>query len=189
MQVAYVHIPKTGGGSIKHWWASEIATKHQLITHAHLDLKAIAETTGQSFDISFTVVRNTWSRLISAYVFAQSKIPKKLSKDPGNVWLSEAIMQHNLGIIPWLEWMLSQDHVNTRCQARYSQGIEHVIRDHAMEEWKHLQRVLGVDSVPGRTHRVLDYDPNDYMRQPLIDWISKTYAEEIELFRFTPARL
>ena len=189
MKVAYVHIPKTGGGSIKHWWATEIEDKHQLITHAHLDLMGIISVTGQSIDTSFTVVRNTWSRLISAYVFAKSKIEKKSSKDPGNVWLLDSIVQHNQGIIPWLDWMRSQDHVNTRCQVRYSQGVEHIIRDHALEEWHHLQRVLGLDSVPGRTHRVLEYDQNDYLDQPLIDWIGNNYADEIDLFQFTSPRI
>ena len=184
MKVGFVHIPKTGGGSVKHWWNQSVQPRHQMITYAHQDLAQILQTTQQTVDTSFTVVRNTWRRLISAYEFARIKIPKKLQKDPDNAWLKESIQQHNQGILAWLEWMMDQDHVNVRCQSVYSLGIPHVIVDHDPGQWQKFALMLGVLALPARTHRVMDYDPLQYLNADFKGWVATWYQDEIDRFGF-----
>lgn len=186
MKVAYVHIPKTGGGSIKHWWATNVSLRHDMITSGHQNLEEILRTTEQSIDTSFTLVRNSWGRLISAYVFAENKIKKKLSKYPNDPNWSESFSKYRSGIIPWLEWMQSHDHINVRCQVRYSEGVQHIIRGHSADAWQRFLNVLGVTLRPSRTHRVLDYDPSVYMSREYVDWVADHYQDEIKEFGFQP---
>ena len=185
--MAYIHIPKTGGGSIKHWWQQEVSSHHDMVTWFHHDLAGILTMTGQTPDTSFTVVRNTWRRLISAYVFGRQKALKKLLKRGEDAHAQTILHMHDQGIIPFLEWMREQDHHNVRCQARYSEGVEHVIRDHSPVEWQSLLDLLGASKRPDPTHRVQQYDCQDYMRSDFIHWVSSRYRDEIELFGFSPS--
>lgn len=186
MKVAYVHIPKTGGGSIKHWWTTEVSPRHEIVTWYHEDLEGIKHMTGIMPDTSFTVVRNTWRRLISAYMFGRHKTEKKLRKRGQDADAQETLDRHQQGIIPFIEWMRERDHYNVRCQAKYSAGVTHVIRDHSSEEWQPLLNLLGVPSRPGHTHRVLDYDPKKYMNSQFVDWVTVHYRDEIKTFGFQP---
>lgn len=186
MKVAYVHIPKTGGGSIKHWWQTEVSARHDIVTWYHHDLAGILTMTGERPDTSFTVVRNTWRRLISAYMFGRHKALKKLRKRGEDPDAQATLKMHSLGIIPFIEWMRESDHHNVRCQARYSEGVQHVIRDHSADEWQRFLDLLRVTSRPARTHRVLDYDPSEYMTRQYVDWVADHYQLEIKTFGFQP---
>ena len=78
MKIAFVHIPKTGGGSIVEWYKRN-NLQSQFVFHGHKDIEYI-KAIDNSFNTSFCVVRNTYSRLISAYVFSEAKFRKNIAK-------------------------------------------------------------------------------------------------------------
>ena len=61
-----------------------------------------------------------------------------------------------------------------------------MIRDHAPDEWQAFTALLGVETQPARTHRVLDYDPADHMQPQFVDWVKTHYRDEINQFGFEP---
>lgn len=186
MKIAYVHIPKTGGGSVKHWWTQDVDPLHKMINQGHKDLHFLADQTTDLIDTSFTVVRNTWKKLISNYVYTRTKLAKKKIKRPYDTLTMEACRHHDMGIIPFTEWMRSINHHNVRCQVSYSQNVEHIIVDHDPRQWSAFCQLLGVDHAPAHTHRVQRYDYAQYLTQDFIEWTADHYALEIERFGFKP---
>lgn len=93
--IHFVHIPKTGGTSIEKWFSEKYPSlllngKLEGVpsTLQHLDAKQYTKLFGDWPDFEFTVVRNPYDRLISAYRWRYSRAAKAGSYvPPFKLWL------------------------------------------------------------------------------------------------------
>ena len=69
INITYVQIPKTAGTSIGHWLIDHKRTSVYKEWYNHPTLEEINSAIDKNF--SFTVVRNPWDRIVSAYYFLQ----------------------------------------------------------------------------------------------------------------------
>jgi hypothetical protein len=65
----FVHIPRTGGTSVKDLCKFRLHKVDSHLTYTEIVEKLKRE--GKAFDFSFAVVRNPWARLVSAYEYAK----------------------------------------------------------------------------------------------------------------------
>lgn len=186
MLVAFVHIPKTGGGSVKHWWNQFVADQHSMVTYMHKGLDDVLSYHCCQVDTSFTMVRNTYHRLVSLYVFAQAKAQRALIYDPNDIKALEMLNYHAQGIIPFLRWMQDISHDAVKSQMDYCKNVEHVIVDNNPEQWQIFCDRIGIKGMPERTHRVQNYDFLDFYDQNFQQWVHHNYTAEIDYFEFTP---
>jgi len=62
----FVHVPKTGGTSIRHL-LEPLCAKNITSHHTALDIRSIIGSSKYDKALSFTVIRNPWDRLVSLY--------------------------------------------------------------------------------------------------------------------------
>jgi hypothetical protein len=67
-QLTFIHIPKTGGSSIKTWVRNNNLT-HQILLGGHY-----APTPADPVTNGFVVVRNPWDRIVSLYLFMRTQL-------------------------------------------------------------------------------------------------------------------
>ena len=179
-RIAFIHVPKTGGGSIKYW-----LDKHRpdvihsdRFNEAHLNKSELESIVGK-IDWSFCCVRNTYARMISFYEFSKEKY--------GNIILSyEDYTEEQLndvpepemqalekskkiysviqkGIIPFMQWSIETQHRASLSQLEWIKDVDYFCRiEHMKEDFKHVQEKLDCDLSLGKTHRVLSYNPKIY---------------------------
>ena len=156
----YIHIPKTGGTTIETLFGEK---------HDHDNQEEIIEKIGmpawQSY-LKFSIVRNPWDRMVSAYSYVNKPCPFKewLNKDRTDwFWLIMAK--------PQLDWV---------------KGVDHIIR---FENYtKGLQDVCGklgkdFDKVPRANkskhgHYSLFYDDDT------IEFVKQMYQKDIDYFEY-----
>jgi hypothetical protein len=185
MNIAFIHIHKTGGGSVIEWF-NRNNLNNKLIFYGHKDLNQIKSLTSQNIDISFCVVRNTYERLISAYEFTYQKVKKKIFKN-NNIEINQKILDtYNNGIISFVEYMHSINHVTTRNQLEFSQGVDFILHNDQLSKYNKLNELFKIDNIIKKERRVNTYEDKSYYTNGFIDTVNTLYREEINYFDFTP---
>jgi len=203
-KIAFIHIPKTGGGSIKHW-----INKHDVdIIHsdafddAHLTLDEIEKRVGK-VDWSFCCTRNTYAKMISFYEFSKEKFErnariyenftdKQFKTVPESKILilqnsKKVVNIINKGIIPFMEWAIETNHRGSLSQLDWVKNVDYICRtENIKDDFKVVQKKLNCDLTLGKTHRVLKYNPEIYYNKKFIDFIYENYKDEIEHFNYKP---
>lgn len=193
LQVIFVHIPKTAGGSIK-TWLSENSIKHnnRLIVHETLDeIKEIYPM----YDFSFACVRNTYDRMISLYEWTKRKLYKKIGKrnrreqeqDLRDLELQKVIEE---GIVPFIHFIMAgsygEDFI-VRKQTSWIQGVDIVLRMETLEEdFKIIQEKLNCDQPLTQQVHKLSYDPVDYYSEEFVKTVETYFQDEIDFFGYKP---
>ena len=186
--LAFVHIPKTAGGSIK-WWIKQYNLPVFCSGH-----KSLAELKQQSNSItkSFCVTRNTYARMISVYVFAEYKAHKRLSKRNDQLYkpAKDMLAMHQKGIEYFIEWMVDCRHVNVRSQMGWIQDVDYVLsQENINQEFKIIQDLVNCKHpLPNSVHK-LNYNPALYYTSSYISCINRLFADEIEYFKYAPSIL
>ena len=73
--VAFIHIPKTGGVSIRQWGVDALGKRCRLIHKGrkHMTIHQIREKVDEELHTSFTVVRNPYDRAVSAWAYYKER--------------------------------------------------------------------------------------------------------------------
>lgn len=187
MKLAFVHIPKTAGGSVKNWFRNYCPDT--LVNPGHVLLKNF----DQEYDKSFTIVRNTYHRLISAYVFAKKYGPKKYNKRlmknnlQGLEEMQKTIDATNRGIVYWVNHLIETNNNTAYDLFTWTEGVDIILHQETLkEDFNIIKDITGVNTVIEKTRHVMIYDRNDYITTEYIKLIDKHYAKEIEYFNYKP---
>ena len=79
--VAFIHIPKTGGVSIRKWGKTALGKRCRLIHKGrkHMTIYQIRKKVDQDLPTSFAVVRNPYDRAVSAWAYYKDKNKTELT--------------------------------------------------------------------------------------------------------------
>lgn len=185
MNVLFVHIPKTAGGSIFRWWLNNCQESNfKIIRNKHLTL---ADAT-QSFDKSFTVTRNTFDKLISLYVFQEHKCYQKLRKNYKVDFYNNILDAWNKGITYYLEYALDNQFNGVKSQVDYIEGVEHIFStENLKNDFKTIQDWSNCYIPLEKNVHVGNYNKKDFLTKEYISFVEKHFEKEIEYFNFKPS--
>jgi hypothetical protein len=184
MNVLFVHIPKTAGGSIYRWWNTNLAdSKFQLIRNKHLT----ASDATQQYDTSFTVTRNTYNKLISLYVFQEHKCYQKIRKNYKINFYNNILDAWNKGIVYYLQYAIDNEFNGVKSQVEYIQGVEHILStENLKEDFKLIQQWSNCNTPLEKNVHVGQYNKDNFLTKDYVRFIEKNFEEEIELFNYKP---
>lgn len=115
--ILFVHIPKSGGTAIKHWFEQNFSTAVNFKNLKHANLHEIKSQINLEDETSFTIVRNPWSRAVSAFFYEQ-----KIIRDRINL-----IKKNHPKIKPWKEkWKLEH---NEKLLEEYNHGLKYYLEN------------------------------------------------------------
>lgn len=191
-----VHIPKTAGGSIRRWFGSNVdGSKFQLVG-GHNFIEGISKE-HPNYEYSFAVVRNTYHRIISGYVFARYKQQQKFNKQSKRSFEQQnhVVFDHakkmlavfDKGIEYFVEYSQENASIISIPQTRWIQGVDHVFQhDNLNHDFKKIQKDVNCSIPLEKTHHVLKYNRQDYLNKKFIKVVEKYYENEIQYFNFKP---
>ena len=184
MKVLFVHIPKTGGGSVYRWWNTNLKNSNfQLIRNQHLT----AQDATQKYDTSFTVTRNTFNKLISLYVFQEHKCYQRIRKNYKIDFYKDILKAWNKGIVYYLEYAIDNEFNGVKSQVEYIQGVEHVLStENLKEDFKLIQQWSNCNIPLKKNVHVGSYDKNSFFTKEYIKFIEKNFEPELDLFGYKP---
>lgn len=183
MKIAFVHIPKTGGGSVFNWFKNN-NLMDLLVYYGHKDLDYIKSHYTGTYSTSFSIVRNTYDKLISSYVFSKNKMLKKANKGDNRETHLKLLAAHEQGLIPFVQTMIDLNYIHTRSQIEYTKGVEHILK--TPNENNILQKLTGCSIPIQKTDRILSYNKKDFYTPQYIRFVEKHFGQEIEHFGFQP---
>lgn len=188
MKLAFVHIPKTAGGSIKTWFRNHC--NETFVTQRHNLLKEF----NYDYDISFTVTRNTYKRLISLYNHSKIITPQKIFKrelkqtKPEEVIHLKEIKKHqDRGLLDYLRYLIDIDDNATKSLLQWTDDVDIVLEQENLKtQFKQIQTLANCFvPLPTDIHK-MKYNYEDFCTNEYISFIEKNFEKEIELFNYTP---
>jgi hypothetical protein len=184
----FVHIPKTGGISIKRSLFSRSSMPHL----SAYDYKVIfGENTYQKY-LTFSFVRNPWDKLLSAYLYLKSEKCTGRDKQWANYNLSgfnefESFVKHWVNydniykcvhFIPQ-HWFI--------CNANLAQEVNFIGSFEELEkDFKYIQKKLGLHynlRHLNKGNRPRDY--KDYYTKETREIVAQVYRNDIEVFDYS----
>lgn len=184
MKVAFVHIPKTAGGSI-HTWLKDNHENHFEYHTGHRFLNEIYETNGVC-DFSFTCTRNTYSRMISLYNWNGHKLYRKYYKS-GKTQFVDEISAHEKGIVEYMYWARENNKLVTISQLEWIKGVDIILtQENLKEDFKIIQNKLNCyNTLPTHVHK-RNYVAKDFYTKDFKLAIEDLFGDEIEHFKYLP---
>jgi len=189
MKIAFVHIPKTAGGTVKDWF--KMYCPDILIKAGHQPLELY-----NGYDYSFCIRRNTFKRLISLYVFSCNtfdiKIQKRISK--GNIQQIPRLIESKeiakKGLVPWLKWSKQNNERALWSLSKWTNGVDFVLeQENLNNDFKKIQELCSCNNplpvMSPRAH-ISNYNYSDLCTNEYIDWIEKNYLHELEEYNYKP---
>lgn len=192
MKLAFVHIPKTAGASITKWFRTN-NLPFQPIEHLTLQERKDRDPY-LNYDKSFTVVRNTYSRMLSLYNFGKYKIPKSIWRanktnniDMINNYYKPLQDAWNKGIVYYIDYCVANKLRNVKCQTDFIDGVDIILQYESLEQnFVQVQKLVNcyipltqqIHSYKNKT--VMEYS-TEYKK-----CIQKHFQKDLELFNYVP---
>lgn len=191
MKIAFVHVPKAAGGSIKNWLTKNIGRENYAYT-GHFSLSDKKDILPE-YDKSFCVVRNTYDRLISLYTWMNLKFPRVIKKatNAGNEEnLNKALKLkegHDKGLIPFFETYQELNWTNLS-QLHYIKGIDYILRYETLDnDFKIIQEKLNCfEPLEKISHVQKSYDKKIFYTDDFKNYVIKNFEEELDFFQYSP---
>lgn len=183
--LAFVHVPKNAGGSIKHW----IKTNNLKILHAgHKDLKGLVDHFPNcNILTSFAITRNTYSRCISLYNFVKIKSERRIKENKNSALGYKMLDIHKRGIEYTLEWFVDNNHVNVKYQQDFIKGVSLVIPFESLKvNFQKIQKLTNCYSPLTNTIHKSHNDTSHLFTQSYINCVERLFAPEIDYFNYSP---
>ena len=196
-KIVMVHIPKTAGGSIERWFGSNVDTANFRLVSSHRFIEGLAKE-NPTFEYSFAVVRNTYDRIISGYLFLKHKQELKLRKQSKKKTTDRnlEVYDHALkmlkiydkGLEYFVEYAQENPTIISFPQIRWIQGVDHIFRmENLVEDFKKIQKDVNCFVPLDKTNHVLQYNKQEYMTKKFISVVEKYYTDEIQFFNYKPS--
>lgn len=201
MTILFIHIPKTGGTSIRTWFDENVNIErpNSIISFDHTPYYDVVKNYG-NFDWSFTVVRNTYERLVSLYLYSWNKSKRRMEKgiknntiDEDNTFITKIAEE---GIIKFLNTFIDEKRNELAgrvlprliSQLEYSNGVDYILRhDNLINDFKIVQEKLNcfIPLTQKRNYMGTEELKLKYYTPEFFKIIEKYYGEEIEYFKFS----
>ena len=195
----FIHIPKTGGTSIRHWLVDNCSAISHKSTK-HLNLSEVETFFNRKFEYSFAVVRNPWDRALSTYFYQLNFFKHRLeilhagtAKLNKAKWSKQYIQKnyelYSKGFEYFLDHILPNIVNSERVafkQTFFTGGVTKVLKlENINQEFKLIQDKFNCyNNLP--RHNVSKHNLYDtyYTSSKLIDQVSKIYSEDINTFGY-----
>lgn len=187
-KIGFVHIPKTAGGSIHHWFG---VNNPDVIfcTSVHTFLEDIEKEHGK-VDFSFTCVRNIYDKMISFYNWQGPKHTKKHQKSLkkyGTSIYTDEIAAYEKGIVEYIRYAKSTNNIMTISQLDYIHKVDFVMQMKDLEnDFKIIQEYTNCYAPLEKTKHVLNYNAQDFFTKDFKIAVKEIFADEIEYFNWKP---
>lgn len=197
MAGVFVHIPKSAGMSIRSWITANVNTTEdeKLVCYGHLPFSTIQKNYS-NIDWSFTIVRNSYERLVSLYLYTERKTKRRTEKaikrgerDEGNEFVYN---KTQLGIIPFLDFFLKDrvddDFLKTLRvnQAQYAKGVDYILRhENLNEDFKIVQEKVNCFIPLTQDRNFMGIDKTPYYTPEFFKFVEDNFGEELEEFKYT----
>ena len=194
----FVHIPKTGGGSVRSWFKFNVKDqKKKLVpkingTHDPYEVyfKHYKERNQlqklESFT-SFSIVRNPYSRTVSWYTWFPTKLAYNIEKNV-NVQFSEQMGRVlDKGIEYWFDYMVNNRSDFVMSQYRFAGRVDTILPfENLSDEFRKISDMVGVHKPLLKNVHVNKYDKdiNELLTPNLKRKIEKTFAEDFDVFGY-----
>lgn len=182
--IVFIHIPKCAGGTIKTWFRKNDIKLH---TSSHTTLDDIVCRDNLTDFTSFTIVRNSYRRMVSLYNWIPKKAEKMIKKNRNVEHWTEQLEWHGKGIEPWFEYLHENNDVET--QLDYIQGVDIIIdQENLKKDFSKIQDLTNCYTpledikIKHKTY----YNYKNTLTPRLINLIDNYYYKEIELFDYKP---
>lgn len=189
-KIAFVHIPKSAGASIRSW----ANTNHldNFVSIGHNSLKEYKDNDlDWTYDTSIAIPRNTYSRMISLYNFAKYKTLKNLEQAKrgkrvvNEVQLRESLTAWEKGITYFLDYILeySFSHHN---QMKYIKDVDILIRyENLQTDFYKIQELTNCNApLVQHIHNYKDKKYVTSLSSDYIKCIKRHFKEELEYFNY-----
>jgi hypothetical protein len=175
--LTFIHIPKSAGSSVVEWLRNNFDTE---IIKGHPNINMIK--TEWDVKNTFCIVRNPWARMVSAYFYLQQY---------GFYWAKNNI--NTIDDFPtWDQFIMNLDYdtdswntIKTN-QVKWYEGASPIIlrAETLNEDFKTIQDLLQCNEPLGYINTSKHEDYRSYYTQEQRDYISKVFAEDIDMFKY-----
>jgi hypothetical protein len=193
----FIHIPKTAGKSIQSWIVSNVNSpddKKILMPGHQLFSDYIKNDNKPTW--SFTVIRNTYNRLVSLFDFSYRKVAIRINKQikrtgtfdfKSNEGLIYVLA--NQGIVAFFDYFKNSSNPYHyplfESQVSYSRGVDHLLRfEYLEDDFSIIQDLLGCHAPLDQRKNVRGGDKSQYFTKDFIKMVEKYYGDELEEFKF-----
>jgi len=192
MKIAFVHIPKTAGASVQAW-LKQNKIHHQQIGHLTL-AERIERNRPTKYDTSFTIVRNTYSRMLSLYNWGKHKIPKSIwrAKKQNKIDMLENYyyplqQAWEKGIVYYIDYCVANKLRNVKCQTDFIEGVDIILRYESLEkDFMQIQTLVNCNEpLTQQIHNYKEKTITEYSTE-YIRCIKKHFHKDLDYFEYTP---
>lgn len=167
-KMLFIHIPKTGGTSVRDWLESNVMyAKRAKPKHAKPEIFSQLE-----YDQYFTVVRNPYARLLSWYTY---HFTYNISKENFNDWLL------NIDKTPSLKdaiWWTQKSYV--------ALGNPIILKtENLNEDFKQIQNIVGIHKELPYNNTSSKVNYKEFYNNTSKKFVEDFYAEDLEYFDYT----
>ena len=183
--IGFIHIPKNGGSSIKHWLRSN-----------GIEIAGIQHQTFSQVDVDrapwwFAVTRNPFERIVSYYEFTRIKSARMLKKNIDDIARQAHTTALDLYYTGFKNWLFNYGTVNTQFNitqtqfiTRDDQKINIVLRLESIElDWKIIQERTGIYK-PLQISNTTKKLSNNYFDSESIEFVINHWREDFINFDY-----
>jgi hypothetical protein len=201
--VGFIHIPKTGGKSMKNWIKENTLQAIVYEQTEHYSASMLLKK-HPKIDYFFTIVRNPWSRLVSWYRFLTGRYLDKLPgllnfklinfpieiktveefKNYAKTLTFETYVNNYLDVLTIKQWY----NVSTTQTKWLDLPVDLIIKlEHINKEFEKIQRIFNcTKSLPflNQHGHANNYHYTLFYNEELKKKVAKIFAEDIETFKY-----
>jgi len=206
-QLAFIHIPKTGGMSCLHFFSY-----YKLITHSTIkeDSEVLKKEGKNISDIfSFSIIRNPWDRMVSNYFFHRNRehndvrLHKKIKESELSKWITDHKKENyfwkSVSFKDWLKYF--DESKNLESVSIYDEIIKKNYIDYIGIDGKiAVDYIINLHNISNEILPIKEFamkkveyphtnksehkDYREYYDDESIEIVEKFYKKDIEAFNF-----